>query len=141
MSISLVTWPSRSLSSKCFFRARLDDCYDPVIFLSLGVFSFGTMESRFVFLLSPFSRPIAYSYNIVFAVKNPCSAYIKFHCANCAQLPWVMTFRLPPPNAGPRDFAPRALLIHKHLCQPQFSQFPRNQHLFSFFELTIPLKK
>lgn len=58
MSISLVTWPSRSLSSKCFFRARLDDCYDPVIFLSLGVFCFGTMESRFVFLLSPFSRPI-----------------------------------------------------------------------------------
>lgn len=46
MSISLVTWPSRSLSSKCFFRARLDDSYDPVIFLSLGVFSFGTMESH-----------------------------------------------------------------------------------------------
>lgn len=49
MSISLVTWLSRSLSSKCFFRARLDDSYDPVIFLFLGVFSFGTMESRFVF--------------------------------------------------------------------------------------------
>lgn len=49
MLISLATWPSRSLSSKCFFRARLDDSYDPVIFLSLGVFSFGTMQSRFVF--------------------------------------------------------------------------------------------
>lgn len=54
MSISLATWPSRSLSSKCFFRARLDDYYDPVIFLSLGVFSFGTMQSRFIFFITMF---------------------------------------------------------------------------------------